>query len=77
VHSVLVQLCKQCFSALDPPSTVADGRQRRRETATMSFEMVRRSVYSAVEMKVRHKKDHEAERGGAGGRMRYIWKGRG
>lgn len=57
----------QCFAALVPPSAAADGRQWRRDIATISFEMVRRSVYSAAQMKVSHKMMLEAKGKGGGG----------
>lgn len=57
--------CTYCVS-LPWPDATADGRHQRGDVTSMSFEMVRRSVYSAVQMKVSRKEMHEAEGGGGG-----------
>lgn len=41
--------------------STADGRQERGDFTGMSFEMVRSSVYSAVQMKVSREEMHKAE----------------
>lgn len=79
-HHLCTQALSCCtYSVLLPwPNATADGRHQRGDVTSMSFEMVKRSVYSAVQMKVSHKEMHKAEVGGGGGcgRMRYIWKER-
>lgn len=67
-HHLCTQALSCCTSSvlLPWPNATADGRHQRGDVTSMSFEMVKRSVYSAVQMKVSRKEMHKAEGGGGG-----------